>query len=107
LAAPIGTLVLSSNNIILTASWRTSRPMTDGRISRGVQLTKTSQILVVSPKLPVKTLKEYIAYGRANPGKRNWAPSGRTARSACPPNGCTVDGREVLLLPRGAPSSRG
>ena len=33
-------------------------------------------VLVVSPKLPVANLKEFIAYARANPGKLNFASSG-------------------------------
>jgi len=33
-------------------------------------------VLVVSPKLPVSNLKEFIAYAKANPGKLNFASSG-------------------------------
>ena len=33
-------------------------------------------VLVVSPKLPVANLKEFIAHARANPGKLNFASSG-------------------------------
>jgi len=33
-------------------------------------------VLVVSPKLPVANLKEFIAYAKANPGKLNYASSG-------------------------------
>jgi tripartite-type tricarboxylate transporter receptor subunit TctC len=33
-------------------------------------------MLVVSPTLPVKTLKELVAYGKANPGKLSFASSG-------------------------------
>ena len=32
--------------------------------------------LIVSPKLPVNTLAEFIAYARANPGKINAATQG-------------------------------
>jgi tripartite-type tricarboxylate transporter receptor subunit TctC len=34
------------------------------------------QVIIVSPKLPVKTLKEFIAHARANPGKVNIGDSG-------------------------------
>jgi tripartite-type tricarboxylate transporter receptor subunit TctC len=34
------------------------------------------QILIVSPKLPVKTLKEFIAYAKERPGKLNYASIG-------------------------------
>ena len=42
-----------------------------------VALTATSQYaIVVAPSLPVKTLKDYIAYARARPGEMNVATSG-------------------------------
>ena len=34
------------------------------------------QVIIVSPKLPVKTLKEFIAYAKANPDKVNIGDSG-------------------------------
>jgi tripartite-type tricarboxylate transporter receptor subunit TctC len=33
-------------------------------------------VLVVNPSLPVKTVKEFIAYGKANPGKLSYASPG-------------------------------
>ena len=36
----------------------------------------TQNILVVNPKLPFRTVKDLIAYARANPGKLNWANAG-------------------------------
>ena len=42
-----------------------------------VALTATSQYaIVVAPSLPVKTLKDYVAYARARPGELNVATSG-------------------------------
>jgi tripartite-type tricarboxylate transporter receptor subunit TctC len=34
------------------------------------------QVLVVSPSLPVRTLAEFVAHARANPGRLNYASSG-------------------------------
>ena len=39
-------------------------------------MSKRSAILVVANDLPVKNVKELIAYAKANPGKLNWATGG-------------------------------
>ncbi|MDQ6638733.1 MAG: tripartite tricarboxylate transporter substrate binding protein [Pseudomonadota bacterium] len=39
-------------------------------------LVRTPNVMEVSPKLPVKTVAEFIAYCKANPGKINMASSG-------------------------------
>jgi tripartite-type tricarboxylate transporter receptor subunit TctC len=41
----------------------------------------TDNILVVNPKLPVKTFKDLVAYTKANPGKLNWANAGSGTQS--------------------------
>ena len=41
-----------------------------------VSLTTIPNILVINPKLPIKNLKEFIAYAKANPGKTTCASSG-------------------------------
>lgn len=40
------------------------------------QLTRTPPILISSPTLPVKSVAEYITYGKKNPGKINYATVG-------------------------------
>jgi tripartite-type tricarboxylate transporter receptor subunit TctC len=37
---------------------------------------RVPNVMEVTPSLPVKTVAEFIAYGKANPGKINWATSG-------------------------------
>lgn len=39
------------------------------------QINASSTVLVVNPKLGVKTFEEFIAYAKANPGKLNYASS--------------------------------
>lgn len=40
------------------------------------QMSTNGNVLVVSPSLPVKSVKELIAYGKSNPGKLNYASTG-------------------------------
>jgi tripartite-type tricarboxylate transporter receptor subunit TctC len=40
------------------------------------QFAVTQNVLVVNPKMPYKTVKELIAYAKANPGKINWGNAG-------------------------------
>jgi tripartite-type tricarboxylate transporter receptor subunit TctC len=40
------------------------------------QVSSNTNVLVVNPSLPVRSVKELIAYGKANPGKLTFASSG-------------------------------
>jgi tripartite-type tricarboxylate transporter receptor subunit TctC len=39
-------------------------------------IMRVPNVMEVTPSLPVKTVAEFIAYAKANPGKINWATSG-------------------------------
>jgi tripartite-type tricarboxylate transporter receptor subunit TctC len=39
-------------------------------------LTRQAQVMVVNPSFPAKTVPEFIAYAKANPGKINMASGG-------------------------------
>src|SRR5258708_26294604 len=39
-------------------------------------LVRTPNVMEVTPSFPAKTVAEFIAYCKANPGKINWASSG-------------------------------
>jgi tripartite-type tricarboxylate transporter receptor subunit TctC len=49
-------------------------PLTD--LVPVVQIADVPNVLVVHPSLPVKTLDEFIAYAKANPGKLNYSSTG-------------------------------
>jgi tripartite-type tricarboxylate transporter receptor subunit TctC len=49
-------------------------PLTD--LVPVVQIADVANVLVVHPTLPVKTLDEFIAYAKANPGKLNYGSTG-------------------------------
>ncbi len=46
-----------------------------------IQIGQLPNVLVVNPSLPVKTVGELIAYGKAHPGKLSYASSGNGASS--------------------------
>ena len=71
------TLLLGSNSLALNRFLILKMPYDiDRDIVPVVLLTKISNALVVHPSLPVKDLKEFISYARANPGKITYASTG-------------------------------
>ena len=48
------------------------------------QMSKKNFMLLVHPSAPYRTLKEYVDYARANPGKLNWGTSGEGSSTHIP-----------------------
>ncbi len=71
------TLLMSSTTLALTDIMERKPPYDGWNDFMPVyQLTRTPQLLVVHASLPVRTLPQYIAYAKANPGKINWGMIG-------------------------------
>jgi tripartite-type tricarboxylate transporter receptor subunit TctC len=77
-AAPDGyTLVIMDPAIVINPTLQPSVPYDLFKQLRTVSIVTTSpEVLVVAPELPVNSLAELIAYGKANPGKLNFASAG-------------------------------
>lgn len=77
-AAPDGyTIVLMDPAIVINPTLQPSMPFDLFKALRTVSIVSTSpEVVVVAPQLPVKTIPELIAYGKANPGKMNFASAG-------------------------------
>ncbi len=77
-AAPDGhTLALVASSHAINPSMVKKLPFDTVKSFEPVMLTHVVPlVLVVAPSLPVKTVKELIAYGKANPGKLTFASSG-------------------------------
>ncbi len=77
-AAPDGhTVLTSSSSFVMTPALYPNLPFDPIKDLAPVSLINTKgNMLVVSTLLPVKTVTEYIAYARANPGAINFATSG-------------------------------
>ncbi len=77
-SAPDGyTLVLMDPAIIINPTLQADVPYDVFRSLQTVSIISSSpEVLVISPILPVKTFPELVAYGRANPGKLNFASAG-------------------------------
>ncbi len=77
-ATPDGhTLLMNSPSLLAVALSKRKLSYDWRRDLRPVyQMTKTPTILLVNATLPVTSLKEYVAYAKANPGKINYAMTG-------------------------------
>src|SRR3954466_16123762 len=77
-SAPDGyTIVIMDPAIVINPTLQPTMPYDLFKQLTTVSIVSSSpEVLVVAPQLPVKTLKELIDYGKANPGKLNFASAG-------------------------------
>ncbi len=77
-AAPDGyTLLMMSNTLTTVESLQPNKPYALMRDLVPVAPVNSSDlVMVVTPSLPAKTLQEFIAYAKANPGKLAYASAG-------------------------------
>src|SRR4030088_455178 len=71
------TLVLMDPAIVINPTLQSDVPYDLFKNLETVSIVSSSpEVLVVSPKLPVSSFPELVAYGKANPGKLNFASAG-------------------------------
>jgi tripartite-type tricarboxylate transporter receptor subunit TctC len=77
-SAPDGyTLVLMDPAIVINPTLQADVPYDLFKSLQTVSIVSSSpEVLVVSPKLPVNSFAELVAYGKANPGALNFASAG-------------------------------
>ncbi|MGE0799762.1 MAG: Bug family tripartite tricarboxylate transporter substrate binding protein [Lautropia sp.] len=77
-AAPDGhTLLLAVSNLVINPAVQPNQPVDALKDFTPVAITLTAQnLLLVNPSLPVKTLREFIDYAKANPGKLSYGSTG-------------------------------
>src|SRR3954453_14176267 len=77
-SAPDGyTIVIMDPAIVINPTLQPSMPYDLFKQLTTVSIISTSpEVLVVAPQLPVKTVAELVAYGKANPGKLNFGSAG-------------------------------
>jgi tripartite-type tricarboxylate transporter receptor subunit TctC len=77
-SAPDGyTLVLMDPALVINPTLQSDVPYDIFKNLQTVSIVSASpEVLVVSPKLPVNTFAELVAYGKANPGTLNFASAG-------------------------------
>ena len=52
-------------------------------------IIRVPNVMVVHPSVPAKTVPEFIAYAKANPGKINMASAGNGSAVPCRPASCS------------------
>ncbi len=77
-SAPDGyTLLMMSNTLTTNETLQPNKPYALMRdFVPVVPVNSSDLVMVVSPSLPTKTLQEFIAYAKANPGKLSYASAG-------------------------------
>src|SRR5262247_3708678 len=77
-SAPDGyTLVIMDPAIVINPTLQPSMPYDLFKQLATVSIVSSSpEVVVVAPQLPVKTIAELTTYGKANPGKLNFASAG-------------------------------
>ena len=82
-AAPDGhTLLMVASSLTVVPATRRSCPMTPSAISRrSCMVAKNSLLFLVNPKVPAKSLAEFIALAKAEPGKFNYASPGAATQT--------------------------
>ncbi len=80
-SAPDGyTLLLGTSTLAVNPSLYRNMPYDPIKeLAPIILMLRTPNVLAVSNKLPVRNVRELIAYARANPGKLNYASSGNGA----------------------------
>jgi tripartite-type tricarboxylate transporter receptor subunit TctC len=71
------TILVHSNGFVTTPAIQANAPYDPVKDFAGVTpLAAVPMVLVISPAKKIKTLKELVAYAKANPGKLNYAAAG-------------------------------
>jgi tripartite-type tricarboxylate transporter receptor subunit TctC len=79
------TLVLMDPAIVINPTLQPSVPYDLFKQLQTVSIVSSSpEVLVVSPHLPVKSFAELVSYGKANPGKLNFASPASAPRRISP-----------------------
>jgi tripartite-type tricarboxylate transporter receptor subunit TctC len=69
-------LLLGTNHAIGATLYKNLSYVVQRDITPVAGLMQTTNVMVVPPSVPVKTVAEFIAYAKANPGKLSYASSG-------------------------------